>query len=1129
MQKTESLTRLVISSFVAMAVSTCVQAAPRVAKVALNGNNPATLSLKKGIKPRRPALGHNIPGIVTNISTPRRNAVYNAPLKSESSDWPAIYGNVIDSYQINDYGLYRLPCNPEDSFELLFTGIEGERGGAAKDGIYYITSYDYPDPEVTVTGIDLKTGETVYQADGTYGNVPIKLCYNPADSKLYGLFYKEDDSEGYAFGTIDYSTTTPVTTPIFDVPDGTYISICCNPQGDIFILRDVVDDYYTSIDTEMLKIDLANGSLTKIGNVGFASEYDTDACIDPVTGRMFYALCNYDTCSLIEVDLQTAAGTKLMDFPGQEEVIGMFCPMPEVSENAPAAVTDLTISFPDGCLTGNVVFRCPTTLANGETATGEATCHILVDNEETVTKTVTYGENVSEPIEFPASGQHSFTVYLSNDAGDGIKERQTAFIGTDTPALPSSLTASFADGMMTLDWEEVTTGVNGGYIDPSKVSYRLNQILPSEKLLCEATSSNQFSFQMEEPEAKTEYSFRLTVLYDNTVVGEIISDQFYLGNLMPPYILDFSSEDSMEDLTVIDVNDDRYVWSLFSNNVRIESNRNMASDDWLVLPGLKLTGGKCYKLSFRAWIQSSACPEKLEVKYGTEPTVASMTREIMGATVFNALEEEATTTSITLTPETTGVYYIGFHAISDADSWYLYLDDIAVTAQTTSGIPSAPSDLTATPDPLGNLSVDISLVAPSTTYDGQPLESLTNVTLYCNDTKIKQFDNPSPGAELSFTHIPEESGDYTYKAVAENEEGESEAATIVIYCGPDFPAAITGVTIAETENPGEIVLKWDPVTTDSYGNPINPQLVRYNIFSVINGVMTSCQSDFTATEFTHQAIDPSSQDFVKYAVYGVTDRGMGTGMESDLIPVGKAHDDFAESFADKTLSYLLGINSINQGNMELFDDEYFEDLASQDGDNGFMGIYGQYPGQGVEISTGKINLKSMVEPTFTLWVHSLAANDENLVEVEIREAGGVFSPILSMKVCEAGEPGWNRVALPLSDYAGKTIQLRLRGTIRNYGTLGLDNFSVASKSGLLDITGNKPAEIIRGGKGDITIEGMEEGRITVSTVDGRIVFSDENKISGNSSTTKYGALSIPVAPGIYIVKTNSTTAKVIVR
>ena len=137
-------------------------------------------------------------------------------------------------------------------------------------------------------------------------------------------------------------------------------------------------------------------------------------------------------------------------------------------------------------------------------------------------------------------------------------------------------------------------------------------------------------------------------------------------------------------MTVTNDNNDAYQWATYTTNpysapnaMSILYNEFLPSDDWFFSPGLNLEAGVEYQVEFYYRAQSSGFPEALKVMWGSSPAAAGMT----GGTIWN--NGSITNTAYQLasgvfTPDVTGVYYIGWHAYSDADMWRLYVDDICV-------------------------------------------------------------------------------------------------------------------------------------------------------------------------------------------------------------------------------------------------------------------------------------------------------------------------------------------------------------------------------------------------------------------------------------------------------------------
>ncbi len=147
-------------------------------------------------------------------------------------------------------------------------------------------------------------------------------------------------------------------------------------------------------------------------------------------------------------------------------------------------------------------------------------------------------------------------------------------------------------------------------------------------------------------------------------------------------------------MTVENTNADGYTWETNTthlsppNSARIRYNTSAAMNDWFFTEGLQLTGGTTYEVDFAYWAESGTFPEKLAVDWGNAAASTSMS----GTPIFddnNVDNVSWEAGSGTFTPATTGTYYVGFHGYSDANQFYLFVDDIqvveAVAATTWTG------------------------------------------------------------------------------------------------------------------------------------------------------------------------------------------------------------------------------------------------------------------------------------------------------------------------------------------------------------------------------------------------------------------------------------------------------------
>ena len=100
---------------------------------------------------------------------------------------------------------------------------------------------------------------------------------------------------------------------------------------------------------------------------------------------------------------------------------------------------------------------------------------------------------------------------------------------------------------------------------------------------------------------------------------------------------------------------------------------------WFYTQGITLTAGVNYTISYRYGATTDTEDlylNSLKVMYGTQATETSMTLPIADHEDF--LTATPILESVTITPPATGVYYFGFDAYSDNNSYLMFVDDIVI-------------------------------------------------------------------------------------------------------------------------------------------------------------------------------------------------------------------------------------------------------------------------------------------------------------------------------------------------------------------------------------------------------------------------------------------------------------------
>lgn len=856
------------------------------------------------------------------------------------------------------------------------------------------------------------------------------MAYDPITGLVYGCF--ASDMGGYYFGSLDFNQELPATTYIADLAEG--FNGCAIDGNGTF--------YGLSESGALCTVNKDNGEVTEIGNTGLEPWYFGSAAFDTRADRLYWNLNPSNGYSyMYEINKATAEATLLYECPNSEEIVGMYVPAPAADDNAPAAVTSLSANFADGALAGQITFTAPTTTFGGAELAGDVNITVLANGEEIAAETVAAGTEMTIPYEAAAAGNYRFIVTASNAAGESPKASVALWIGPDVPMAVKNvdLVSTPADNgvTLTLTWDPVEAGVNNGYLGEVTYNVYLHTSASEEATLyAEGLTECTYSTPYAIPESLTAVWFTVEAVADGMAATPTESNVVALGAAVPPFSVDFGTTDLLSSFTVIDANNDGKTWTPESGVMRMRYNSEMDMDDWLITPAIKLQAGYQYEFYFYAQSYLSSYPERVEAAWGTAPTVEGMADIIVEPTDLTS--EDWTLLSAKVVPSADGEYYFGIHGISDADMFYLNVRELGVSAGTSAAAPAAPAGLKVVPNTDGLLEADVTFTAPDKTIGGDELTALDNVVVLCDGAEVETFSNVAPGQACECKVSVEENGVHIVTVVAANAAGIGNEATASAFFGIPAPAAPATASVVETSTPGEVTVSWDAVTTDAYGNPINPAFVSYAVVSASTGlvdIVTDCS-------LTYQAVE-EGQEFVYFAVLAMTDGGESEYTYTNMIPAGAPFTlPYVETFVDGSLAYPMGTDADGGGSWSLYDNSYFEDIADSDDTNGFAGMRGSYVGNYADLFTGKINLNAE-NPILSLDYYVIAEDDENVLEVYVTEAGGEMTLVGSFLQNEGEIGAWNPASIDLTEYAGKDVQVTLRGIVNAYSYIFVDNIQIA--------------------------------------------------------------------------------------
>ena len=412
----------------------------------------------------------------------------------------------------------------------------------------------------------------------------------------------------------------------------------------------------------------------------------------------------------------------------------------------------------------------------------------------------------------------------------------TAFEVASTTASEISLSWDDAVGDVLPDGYLLMANTSGVFTDPTDTNPNSNDTDLSDGSALVNIAYGSGSYTFTGLVFLTQYHFKLYSYTNNGNVIDYKTDgtvpETYGTTLDNPCVVDLSVSDyteGFEDVTIPNLpsctsmenlNGDSYYWltsndypNAGSNHLSIQYNSSSVMNDWFYSQPLMLEPGYEYQLSFWYRVMSSSYPEKLEVKLGTENAAAYMTVEQVydNNNIVNESYQEA---QEVFTVNNEDVYYLGWHGYSDANMWFLFVDDITVTRLEVANI--APVVENPMLDMLENEGFVSSIVDVSNVFsdaDNDPLsftatsdaENVVTVNMDNNILTITEVGNGT--SNISVTANDGNGGTVTDEFTIQVEEvgiAEIDADNVLVYPNPaknqimiDFKRPLNGTVFVE--------------------------------------------------------------------------------------------------------------------------------------------------------------------------------------------------------------------------------------------------------------------------------------------------------------------------------------------
>lgn len=985
---------------------------------------------------RHVSVLNGAPAIARPMASKGVNSVapkYAVAKSSQISPTLQVYGTVVYSdnwsSSYTPYGVYRLPVTDGDVTDLqfqcnspLYSFFDGDHTLYSMYELAYgtwVMGYD-------LYMFDTETGSRTGIIE--FDDIPLlatDVAYDPETGRVYGCFSGEYYGDVYRhWGYLDINARKVVKIANLDL---SFRGVAIDKFGNAFGI---------DLSGNLYKVNKETGELTLVGPTGCPDlYYMSSAAYNDKDNNIILSFCNDSPtqgAGLVAIDPETALSTVVATFTDNAEAIGLYIPF-QAPDKAPGT-PELTVSCNDGSMTVNFTIQMPSTLFDGTDALGTDMGYKIYSGGNVILSgTAKGGETVEASKALTESGNTTFTVVATNEVGESNQTKAQCYVGKGTPAATSGVTLAFADGVLTLTWNAVTASSDGGYVNPADIRYDV--VDANGNTVASDLTETVWTTTVATPDEITRFEYGVVVKYDAKSSKVVMSNALFLGHYTAPLTMDMSKSDVFDQHTVLDANNDGKTWIFNSSRGTIyDYDKSNNADDWIFSPAIYLEAGKAYDFEALARAYSNSYPERIEIMMGATPTAEGMTTMLVEPVVLGG---NPTSLPASIIPAVSGDYFIGFHAISDAYQWNLYLLEYSISEPFGATAPDAVTDITLVPDVKGDLNVTVNFTAAVTTVTAAPYAGDMKVSILRDGEEIGEL-TVAAGANGSYTDNVPETGRYTYTLVSRNMAGEvGRSASASVFVGPNVPQAPAVVKVVEnTQKLGEVTLTWEQPEADIDGNPLYGPNLTYNVYVVKDQqwvLLTETPVSERTFTFVAQAED-APQAFLQVGVQTIN-KGIkaeelaGAG----LVPVGPAYKlPVSITGAPDLQNYILGIDPWDGCEFGILADGQMNAVTSQDGDGQFF--YGERvsssqtlgTGKGIgDLIFGKVDLAGALHPVFSLYTWKITETDLTKLEI-IVICEGESKIVDTIDYSNDNHGLWTKKVVRLEEYAGKAVQLIIR-------------------------------------------------------------------------------------------------------
>lgn len=550
------------------------------------------------------------------------------------------------------YGSFYLDDTENPTLDYEYTNSQSIFCGTAVKGEFYAYEYiyeNYPNPS-HFTSLNLYTGER--KEIGYSANVQ-GLAYDYSSDTMYAIYFEL----GVTYlCTVDMSNGG--LTRVIEL-DNTFGALAADYDGTL---------YGVDVDGRLRRINKTSGRTRIICDLGntlgaplmaaMAFDYtDNQLYVSylPVSGSFDSELfrINMNTVG----DLKDEAIMHLGRIGDEGNVRALYIPFVKDGYDAPAAPTNVNVAAdPNLALKATITWTNPTTTFGGDELSSLKSITIIRGDEVLATIDATEpGKEMSwEDTTVPADGEYRYTIYATNEVGDGEEALFFGYVGNDYPAEVENLVGTVGDACTSIEfkWDAPAKGKHGNYYNSETLSYKIVRC-PDEKVIAEDITETSFTDNSHPRLGRYYYQ-----IYAKNNFGEsyTTTDSHVLGKAVEiPFIEDFTAQSQdifMNKWSAYDANSDSQTWlfnqswdtyTFGSDELGADYIINPTltdfelvddyADEWLITPPINFVDGEEYEIVIKA---RSTCDNTLEITMSSNNMYES--QEVAGTLTIPAYE-----------------------------------------------------------------------------------------------------------------------------------------------------------------------------------------------------------------------------------------------------------------------------------------------------------------------------------------------------------------------------------------------------------------------------------------------------------------------------------------------------------